>query len=192
MTRRSSPSQTSRAAKRRASSSPRSPSSEPQQRLSQEEEEEEEEEEQEENARPRERPLSPRRPHVLILDEPTNHLDLESVDALVEGLRRFKGGVLAVTHDAALVDALGRDEDGVEQPLYVCEKKKDKGGLATVRLERGGFNAYRKHLQRESAERERKLQDAAAQRQLARQRAVGLASSKTRATAPPQAPLTRR
>lgn len=36
-----------------------------------------------------------RRPHLLILDEPTNHLDLESVDALVQGLEAYGGGVLA-------------------------------------------------------------------------------------------------
>lgn len=33
------------------------------------------------------------RPHILILDEPTNHLDLESVDALIEGINTFAGGV---------------------------------------------------------------------------------------------------
>ena len=27
------------------------------------------------------------KPHILLLDEPTNHLDLESVDALIEGLK---------------------------------------------------------------------------------------------------------
>ena len=36
---------------------------------------------------------------VLILDEPTNHLDSEMVTWLEETLRRFKGGVILVTHD---------------------------------------------------------------------------------------------
>ncbi len=36
---------------------------------------------------------------VLILDEPTNHLDSEMVAWLEEWLRRFRGGLIMVTHD---------------------------------------------------------------------------------------------
>jgi len=36
---------------------------------------------------------------VLILDEPTNHLDSEMVSWLEDWLRRFKGGLVMVTHD---------------------------------------------------------------------------------------------
>jgi ATPase subunit of ABC transporter with duplicated ATPase domains len=36
---------------------------------------------------------------VLLLDEPTDNLDVESAEALEEGLDRFEGTVLAVTHD---------------------------------------------------------------------------------------------
>ena len=36
---------------------------------------------------------------VLILDEPTNHLDAEMTLWLEERLRRFKGGIVMVTHD---------------------------------------------------------------------------------------------
>jgi ATP-binding cassette subfamily F protein 3 len=45
--------------------------------------------------------------NVLILDEPTNHLDLESREALEEALRAFQGSVLLVSHDRALLDAVG-------------------------------------------------------------------------------------
>jgi ATPase subunit of ABC transporter with duplicated ATPase domains len=36
---------------------------------------------------------------LLLLDEPTDNLDVQSAEALEEGLQRFEGTVLAVTHD---------------------------------------------------------------------------------------------
>jgi ATPase subunit of ABC transporter with duplicated ATPase domains len=44
------------------------------------------------------------KPNVLVLDEPTNHLDLEAIAALSEGLKRFEGTAVVVTHDQQLVD----------------------------------------------------------------------------------------
>lgn len=41
--------------------------------------------------------------NVLILDGPTNHLDLESITAVNEGLKRFKGSVIFTSHDVELV-----------------------------------------------------------------------------------------
>jgi ATP-binding cassette, subfamily F, member 3 len=45
--------------------------------------------------------------NVLILDEPTNHLDLESREALEQALDAFPGSLLLVSHDRALLDAVG-------------------------------------------------------------------------------------
>ncbi len=39
------------------------------------------------------------RANVLLLDEPTNHLDLESITALNNSLKNFKGTILFSTHD---------------------------------------------------------------------------------------------
>ncbi len=52
--------------------------------------------------------------NVLILDEPTNHLDIESREALEDALRSFKGAILLVSHDRALLDAVGTRTIAVE------------------------------------------------------------------------------
>ena len=45
-------------------------------------------------------------PDVLLLDEPTNHLDLETIQWLEDELLEFRGGLLFVTHDRALLQRL--------------------------------------------------------------------------------------
>ncbi len=47
--------------------------------------------------------LMMRKDNVLVLDEPTNHLDLESIAALSEGLQKYEGTVIVVTHDQELI-----------------------------------------------------------------------------------------
>jgi ATP-binding cassette, subfamily F, member 3 len=54
------------------------------------------------------------RANVLILDEPTNHLDLESREALEQALQGFGGAVLLISHDRALLDAVGSRTIAIE------------------------------------------------------------------------------
>jgi len=53
--------------------------------------------------------------NVLILDEPTNHLDIESREALEDALQAFPGALLLVSHDRALLDAVGTRTIAVER-----------------------------------------------------------------------------
>lgn len=43
-------------------------------------------------------------PHILVLDEPSNHLDTTGLEALVDALKNFTGGVLMVSHDISVID----------------------------------------------------------------------------------------
>ncbi|MBV9943048.1 MAG: ABC-F family ATP-binding cassette domain-containing protein, partial [Solirubrobacterales bacterium] len=52
--------------------------------------------------------------NLLILDEPTNHLDLESREALEQALGEFAGSLLLVSHDRALLDAVGKRTVAIE------------------------------------------------------------------------------
>lgn len=61
-------------------------------------------------------------PHqLLVFDEPTNNLDLPSIDALVEALSDYRGGLLVVSHDEHFLGRLGIDaslelrEDGLHR-----------------------------------------------------------------------------
>ncbi|KAG8382542.1 hypothetical protein BUALT_Bualt05G0088200 [Buddleja alternifolia] len=62
-----------------------------------------------------------KKPHILLLDEPSNHLDLDAVEALIQGLVLFQGGVLMVSHDEHLtsgsVEQLWAVSDGRVTPF---------------------------------------------------------------------------
>jgi ATP-binding cassette, subfamily F, member 3 len=81
--------------------------------------------------------------NVLILDEPTNHLDLESREALESALQAFPGSLLLISHDRALLDAVGTRTIAVED--------------ATLRSYVGGWPEYvRVREERQDAERQAK------------------------------------
>jgi ATPase subunit of ABC transporter with duplicated ATPase domains len=43
----------------------------------------------------------------LIFDEPTSHLDLESITALNNSIKKFKGNVIVTTHDYEFAQSVG-------------------------------------------------------------------------------------
>merc|ERR1711935_414367 len=61
--------------------------------------------------------ISHEKPHLLLLDEPTNPLDMESIDALARCLKKFKGGVVMISHDMRLISQCA-------QQIYICDEKK--------------------------------------------------------------------
>jgi ATP-binding cassette subfamily F protein 3 len=87
--------------------------------------------------------------NVLILDEPTNHLDLESREALEDALSEFPGTLLLVSHDRALLDAVGSRTIAVEE--------------GTLHSYAGGWSDYlERRRAREEAAKEAKAKPAAA------------------------------
>ena len=55
--------------------------------------------------------------NLLIFDEPTNHLDMESITALNEGMKRYKGIILFTSHDHQLTQTVAN---------RILDIKKDK------------------------------------------------------------------
>ncbi|XP_076220610.1 ATP-binding cassette sub-family F member 3 isoform X3 [Nomia melanderi] len=74
-------------------------------------------------------------PNFLVLDEPTNHLDIESIEALGKALNTCQAGVILVSHDERLIRMVCTE-------LWVC-------GEGSVRCIEGGFDEYRKIIERE-------------------------------------------
>merc|ERR1711904_148942 len=42
-------------------------------------------------------------PHLLVLDEPTNNLDIYTIEAMIDALKNFEGGVIFVTHNRSML-----------------------------------------------------------------------------------------
>ena len=57
--------------------------------------------------------------NVLILDEPTNHLDLESIQALNQGMKNYKGCMLFTTHDHEINSTVANRIIDIKGDTYV-------------------------------------------------------------------------
>ncbi|MEX2024078.1 MAG: ABC-F family ATP-binding cassette domain-containing protein, partial [Thermoleophilaceae bacterium] len=93
--------------------------------------------------------------NVLILDEPTNHLDVDSREALEDALGGFDGSVILISHDRALLDAVGSRTIAVEDGTL---RSYDGGwaDYARVRDERRAAAAQEKSATRRDAKESRR------------------------------------
>jgi ATPase subunit of ABC transporter with duplicated ATPase domains len=88
---------------------------------------------------------------TLLLDEPTNHLDADSVAWLRDQLKSFRGGLVVISHDAALLEA-------VVNKVYHLDADR-----CTLDIYNVGWKAYLD--QRDTDARRRKRERANAERQ---------------------------
>ena len=87
---------------------------------------------------------------TMILDEPTNHLDADSVVWLREFLKSYKGGLIIISHDVALVD------ETVNRVFYLDANR------TVIDIYNMGWNQYKKA--RETDEERRKKERSIAQK----------------------------
>jgi ATP-binding cassette subfamily F protein 3 len=83
--------------------------------------------------------LAYKRPHVLIIDEGSNHLSMDAVDALVEAVKNFGGGIIVVSHDSHFVSNTCKE-------LWVVENGK------AVRFN-GTFQEYKEYTSEKTKKR---------------------------------------
>ena len=88
--------------------------------------------------------LSLLKPHVLLLDEPTNHLDIEALDALMDAINRWNGGVIVVSHDERFINSCLKE-------MWVCDN-------GTVYKFDGNVSEYKRVIVESN---KRKLEEAA-------------------------------
>eukprot|EP00161_Ancyromonas_sigmoides_P004064 TRINITY_DN13_c0_g1_i2.p1 TRINITY_DN13_c0_g1~~TRINITY_DN13_c0_g1_i2.p1 ORF type:complete len:638 (+),score=378.03 TRINITY_DN13_c0_g1_i2:46-1959(+) len=93
---------------------------------------------------------------ILLLDEPTNHLDLESIDALIEAVNEYEGGVVIVTHSLAFI-ARTCDREGMGTVWVVGEDHE-------IFTHDGGIEEYRDEIEEQFASEERVKEEEARER----------------------------
>ena len=80
-------------------------------------------------------------PDIMILDEPTNHLDLSAKRWLMDELERYRGCLLVISHDLALLDR------SISKVLHLSE--------ARLHEYKGNYSSFRTQLEADQEKRER-------------------------------------
>lgn len=99
---------------------------------------------------------------ILLLDEPTNHLDLRATQWLEEYISRFKGTVLAISHDRYFLDTVA------QRCIEICDGKAEfySGNYSFfVKERRRRFDEKMKQYEKDAA-KAAQLQKAAEQMRL--------------------------
>ncbi|KOO35268.1 hypothetical protein Ctob_006459 [Chrysochromulina tobinii] len=65
------------------------------------------------------------KPHLIALDEPTNYLDNDTLAALTQALKNFKGAVITVSHNQAFVAEIANEKWIVEDGKITCVQLRD-------------------------------------------------------------------
>ena len=85
-------------------------------------------------------------PNIILLDEPTNHLDLTTIGWLEEFLVGFRGALLLISHDRALLKAVSRSVLWLDRGVI---RRRDRGF--------DGFEDWAERVREEEAEAAHKL-----------------------------------
>jgi len=104
---------------------------------------------------------------LLMLDEPTNHLDMESVEALTEAIKEYKGTVIFVTHNEAMLSKLATklilfDNNHIQVLEYGYDKFLAKGGWSeedesAFKTSKGDSDQKKQYLKDKEYRRQQRL-----------------------------------
>ncbi len=112
--------------------------------------------------------------NLLLLDEPTNHLDIASKEELENELKKFKGTIIAVSHDRYFLSKMANriwefSKEGIQDYLgdytYYIEKKAQEEKIDIAEINENKTQLRKTKLS-ERRQREQKKQEAALRKQL--------------------------
>ena len=92
------------------------------------------------------------KPHVIILDEPSNFLDRNSLSALANAIKDFKGGIVVISHNTDFVEKL------CPEKWFIADGKiKVEGGEWMVALEQARIKAEKEAAKKIPVQEEEKF-----------------------------------